>query len=173
MDKPLPLWTRHWLNLPGWKLLVAQGVVLGCLALLFGMLFLHGKWQLRERTLAERQRLIEQIEPLRQQLAQMPTLEEINLRLQQNVSRPAVHDDLTQVLQRAGAALQRWQQQEKPQRQTLSLNIHYGGLLRLLEALPPAFRIDQITLEAQAEDLMVHFVLHDAPADAARVNADE
>ncbi|WP_346826449.1 hypothetical protein [Serratia inhibens] len=173
MDKPLPLWTRHWLNLPGWKLLVAQGVVLGCLALLFGMLFLHGKWQLRERTLAERQRLIEQIEPLRQQLAQMPTLEEINLRLQQNASRPAVHDDLTQVLQRAGAALQRWQQQEKPQPQTLSLNIHYGGLLRLLEALPPAFRIDQITLEAQAEDLMVHFVLHDAQADAAPVNANE
>ena len=173
MDKPLPLWTRHWLNLPGWKLLVAQGVVLGCLALLFGMLFLHGKWQLRERTLAERQRLIEQIEPLRQQLAQMPTLEEINLRLQQNASGPAVHDDLTQVLQRAGAALQRWQQQEKPQRQTLSLNIHYGGLLRLLEALPPAFRIDQITLEAQAEDLMVHFVLHDAPADTAPVNANE
>ncbi|MNE90786.1 hypothetical protein D3C80_1883320 [compost metagenome] len=103
----------------------------------------------------------------------MPTLDEINLRLRQNASRPAVHDDLTQVLQRAGAALQRWQQQEKPQRQTLNLNIHYDGLLRLLEALPSSSRIDQITLEAQAEDLMAHFVLHDTPADAALVNADE
>ncbi|WP_434461737.1 hypothetical protein ACMV5L_24270 [Serratia plymuthica] len=173
MNKPLPLWTRYWLNLPGWKLLVAQGVVLGCLALLLGMLFLHGKWQQGERTLAEQQRLIEQIEPLRQQLAQMPTLEEINLRLQQNALKPVAQGDLTQVLPLAGAALQRWQQQEKSQRQTLSLNIHYGGLLRLLEALPPAFRIDQITLEAQADDLTVHFVLHDAPADAAPVNADE
>ncbi|MGB8666898.1 MAG: hypothetical protein WCD24_19455 [Serratia inhibens] len=173
MDKPLPLWTRRWLDLPGWTALAAQWLVLGCLALLFGMLLLHGKWQQRERTLADQQRLIQQIEPLKQQLAQMPTLDEINLRLQQNASRPAVHDDLTQVLQRAGAALQRWQQQDKPQRQTLSLNIHYGGLLRLLEALPSALRIDQITLEAQAEDLMAHFVLHDAPADAALVNADE
>lgn len=173
MDKPLPFWTRHWLNLPGWKVLVAQGVVLGCLALLFGMLFLHGKWQLRERTLAEQQRLIEQIEPLRQQLAQMPTLEETNLRLQQNALKPAVHGDLTQMLQLAGAALQRWQQQEKPQRQTLSLHIHYDGLLLLLEALPPAFRIDQMTLEAQGEGLTAHFALLDAPADAAPVNADE
>ena len=172
MDKPLPLWTRRWLALPGWKALAAQWLVLGCLALLFGMLLLHGKWQQREQTLAEQQRLIQQIEPLKQQLAQMPTLDEINLRLRQNASRPAVHDDLTQVLQRAGAALQRWQQ-EKPQRQTLSLNIHYDGLLRLLEALPSSLRIDQITLEAQAEDLMAHFVLHDAPTDAAPVNADE
>ncbi|ANS45205.1 hypothetical protein [Serratia inhibens] len=173
MDKPLPLWTRRWLDLPGWKALAAQWLVLGCLALLFGMPLLHGKWQQREQTLAEQQRLIQQIEPLKQQLAQMPTLDEINLRLRQNASRPAVHDDLTQVLQRAGAALQRWQQQEKPQRQTLNLNIHYDGLLRLLEALPSSSRIDQITLEAQAEDLMAHFVLHDTPADAALVNADE
>ncbi|MNH02732.1 hypothetical protein D3C79_619770 [compost metagenome] len=173
MNKPLPLWTRRWLDLPGWKALAAQWLALGGLALLCGILLLHGKWQQREQTLAEQRRLIQQIEPLKRQLAQMPTLDEINLRLQQNASRPAVHDDLTQVLQRAGAALQRWQQQEKPQRQNLSLNIHYGGLLRLLEALPSALRIDQITLEAQAEELVAHFVLHDAPPDAAQVNADE
>lgn len=173
MDKPLSLWTRRWLDLPGWMVLSAQWLALGCLVLLLGVPLLHGKWQQRERTLAEQRRLIQQIEPLKQQLARIPSLDEINLRLQQSASRPAVHDDLTLVLQRTGAALQRWQRQEKPQRHTLSLNIRYDGLLQLLEALPSALRIDQMTLEAQAEDLMAHFVLHDAPADAAPVNADE
>lgn len=173
MDKPLPLWTRRWLDLPGWQALAAQWLVLGCLVLLFGMLLLQGKWQQRVRTLAEQQRLIQQIEPLRQQLAQMPALDEINLRLQQNALRPAVQDDLTQVLQRAGAALQRWQQQEKPQRQTLSLQLPYGGLLLLLEALPPVLRIEQMILAAQDEELVAHFALHDALTDASPVKMDE
>ncbi|WEO89309.1 hypothetical protein JET59_024795 [Serratia proteamaculans] len=110
MDKPLPFWLARGLGLPGWKLLAIQWLVLGSLILLFGLLLLQGKWQQLAQTEAEQQRLTQQMSPLWEQLARMPTLEQVNQDLQQVARQPVAEGDLAVALQRANAGLQRWQQ---------------------------------------------------------------
>jgi pilus assembly protein HofO len=173
VDKPLPFWLARGLGLPGWKLLAIQWLVLGSLILLFGLLLLQGKWQQLAQTEAEQQRLTQQMSPLWEQLARMPTLEQVNQDLQQVARQPVAEGDLAVALQRANAGLQRWQQQESSPRQTLRLHLNYGSLLRLLESLPANLRIDQMTVEAQAEGLMANFTLQAALAEAAAVNPNE
>ncbi len=103
----------------------------------------------------------------------MPTLEQVNQDLQQVARQPVAEGDLAVALQRANAGLQRWQQQESSPRQILRLHLNYGSLLRLLESLPANLRIDQMTVEAQAEGLMANFTLQAALAEAAAVNPNE
>ncbi|MGQ8776779.1 hypothetical protein ACUTQ5_20780 [Serratia sp. NA_112.1] len=165
MDKPLPLWLARGLGLPVWKLLVIQWLVLGSLILLFGLLPLQGKWQQLAQTEAQQQRLVQQMTPLWEQLARMPTLDQVNQSLQQVTHPPAVDSDLASTLQSAGAGLQRWQQQGDSSRQTLMLHLDYGSLLRLLERFPAQLRIDQMTVEAQVGELTAHFILQAALAE--------
>ncbi|WP_261432441.1 hypothetical protein [Serratia quinivorans] len=169
MDKSLPLWLARGLGLPVWKLLAIQWLVLGSLILLFGLL-LQGKWQQLTQTEAQQQRLMQQMTPLWEQLARMPTLDQVNQSLQQVTRPPAVDSDLASTLQRAGAGLQRWQQQGDSPRQTLMLHLNYGSLLRLLESLPAQLRIDQMTVEAQVGELTAHFILQAAATEAEAVN---
>ncbi|WP_261166366.1 hypothetical protein [Serratia quinivorans] len=175
MDKSLPLWLARGLALPGWKLLAIQWLVLGSLILLFGLLLLQGKWQQLTQTEAQQQRLVQQMTPLWEQLARMPTLDQVNQSLQQVTHPPAVDSDLASTLQRAGAGLQRWQQQGDPPRQTLMLHLDYGSLLRLLERFPAQLRIVQMTVEAQVGELTAHFILQAALAEteAEAVNPNE
>lgn len=155
--------------MPVWKLLAIQWLVLGSLILLFGLL-LQGKWQQLAQTEAQQQRLMQQMTPLWEQLARMPTLDQVNQSLQQVTRPPAVDSDLASTLQRAGAGLQRWQQQGDSPRQTLMLHLNYGSLLRLLESLPAQLRIDQMTVEAQVGELTAHFILQAAATEAEAVN---
>jgi pilus assembly protein HofO len=136
------------------------------------LLLLQGKWQQLAQTEAEQQRLTQQMSPLWEQLARIPTLEQVNQDLQQVARQPVAEGDLAIALQRANAGLQRWQQDSSP-RQTLRLHLNYGSLLRLLESLPANLRIDQMTVEAQAEGLMANFTLQAALAEAAAVNPNE
>ncbi|MGE6471701.1 hypothetical protein [Serratia proteamaculans] len=172
MDKPLPFWLARGLGLPGWKLLGIQWLVLGGLILLFGLLLLQGKWQQLAQTEAEQQRLTQQMNPLWEQLARMPTLEQVNQDLQQVARQPVIEGGLAVALQQANAGLQRWQQDNSP-RQTLRLHLNYGSLLTLLETLPANLRIEQMTVEAQAEGLMANFTLQAALAEATAVNPNE
>jgi pilus assembly protein HofO len=162
------------LALPGWKLLAIQWLVLGSLILLFGLL-LQGKWQQLTQTEAQQQRLVQQMTPLWEQLARMPTLDQVNQSLQQVTHPPAVDSDLASTLQRAGAGLQRWQQQGDSPQQTLMLHLDYGSLLRLLERFPAQLRIVQMTVEAQVGELTAHFILQAALAEteAEAVNPNE
>lgn len=160
--------------MPGWKLLAIQWLVLGSLILLFGLL-LQGKWQQLTQTEAQQQRLVQQMTPLWEQLARMPTLDQVNQSLQQVTHPPAVDSDLASTLQRAGAGLQRWQQQGDSPQQTLMLHLDYGSLLRLLERFPAQLRIVQMTVEAQVGELTAHFILQAALAEteAEAVNPNE
>ncbi|MBV6694877.1 hypothetical protein [Serratia quinivorans] len=175
MDKPLPLWLARGLSLPGWKLLAIQWLVLGSLILLFSLQLLQGKWQQLADTEAQQQRLMQQMTPLWEQLARMPTLDQVNQSLQQVSRPPAADSDLASTLQRAGAGLQRWQQQGDSPRQTLMLHLNYDSLLRLLGRFPAQLRIDQMTVEAQVGELTAHFILQAAlaEAEAEAVNPNE
>lgn len=168
----MPFWLARGLGLPGWKLLAIQWLVLGGLILLLGLLLLQGKWQQLAQTEAEQQRLTQQMNPLWEQLARMPTLEQVNQDLQQVARQPVAEGGLAVALQQANAGLQRWQQDNSP-RQTLRLHLNYGSLLTLLETLPANLRIEQMTVEAQAEGLMANFTLQAALAEAAAVNPNE
>ncbi len=168
----MPFWLARGLGLPGWKLLGIQWLVLGGLILLFGLLLLQGKWQQLAQTEAEQQRLTQQMNPLWEQLARMPTLEQVNQDLQQVARQPVIEGGLAVALQQANAGLQRWQQDNSP-RQTLRLHLNYGSLLTLLETLPANLRIEQMTVEAQAEGLMANFTLQAALAEATAVNPNE
>jgi pilus assembly protein HofO len=174
VDKSLPLWLARGLGLPGWKLLAIQWLVLGSLILLFGLSLLQGKWQQLTQTEAQQQRLMQQMTPLWEQLARMPTLDQVNQSLQQVTRPPAADSDLASTLQRAGAGLQRWQQQQGDSpRQTLMLHLNYGSLLRLLERFPAQLRIVQMTVEAQSGELTAHFILQAVLAEAEAANPNE
>lgn len=80
---------------------------------------------------------------------------------------PTTAGDLANVLQQAGGALLRWQRQEKPLRQTLSLRIDYAGLLALLEALPADLRLEQLSVETAPQGMTARLVLQDAAEEQA------
>lgn len=61
----------------------------------------------------------------------------------------------------------RWQRQEKPPRQTLSLRIDYPGLLALLEALPADLRLEQLSVETPPQGMTARLVLQDAAEELA------
>lgn len=164
MDNRLPSGLRFWLSLPGWRLLVAQWLGISVLALLGGGWILQGEWRQRESVAERQQRLLQQIAMVRQPLDEAP-----EALIPSTPVGPTAQGDLESALQRAGGTLLRWQRQEKPARQTLSLRIGYAGLLALLEALPANLRLDQLSIESQVPGMTVRLVLQ----DAAEVPADE
>ncbi|CAH3827443.1 MULTISPECIES: hypothetical protein [Serratia] len=162
MDSRLSSGLRFWLSLPGWLLLVAQGLGIGALALLGGGWMLQDEWRQRESAAERQQRLLQQIAMVQRQLDEVPqtTIPAAPL-------APIATGDLASVLQRAGGALLRWQRQEKPPRQTLSLRIDYAGLLVLLEALPADLRLQQLSVETPPQGMTARLVLQDTAEEQA------
>lgn len=161
MDSRLSPGLRFWLSLPGWRLLAAQWLGIGALALLGGGWLLQQEWRQRESAAERQQRLSQQIALAQRQLDAAPAA----------LSPPPVSSagagDLASVLQRAGGALLRWQRQEKPARQTLSLRIDYVGLLALLATLPADMRLEQLSVETQTQGMTAQLILRDATEEAA------
>ncbi|HAT2869482.1 TPA: hypothetical protein I8374_003980 [Serratia marcescens] len=159
MDNRLSSGLRLWLSLPGWLLLLSQGLGIGTLALLGGGWMLQDEWRQRESAAERQQRLLQQIAMVQRQLDEVPETA-ISAALP-----PSTTGDLASVLQRAGGALLRWQRQEKPPRQTLSLRIDYAGLLALLETLPTDLRLEQLSVETPSLGMTARLVLQDATED--------
>ena len=162
MDSRLSSGLRFWLSLPGWLLLVAQGLGIGALALLGGGWMLQDEWRQRESAADRQQRLLQQIAMVQRQLDEVP-----QTAIPAAPLAPIATGDLASVLQRAGGALLRWQRQEKPPRQTLSLRIDYAGLLVLLEALPADLRLQQLSVETPPQGMTARLVLQDAAEEQA------
>ncbi|ALE98274.1 hypothetical protein GST45_16935 [Serratia marcescens] len=162
MDSRLSSGLRFWLSLPGWLLLVAQGLGIGALALLGGGWMLQDEWRQRESAAERQQRLLQQIAMVQRQLDEVP-----QTAIPAAPLAPIATGDLASVLQRAGGALLRWQRQEKPPRQTLSLRIDYAGLLVLLEALPADLRLQQLSVETPPQGMTARLVLQDAAEEQA------
>ena len=160
MDKPLPDWLLPWLARPGWQLLAAQWLVLAGAGLLAGSGPISGEWQRWERLDEQRQQLEHQIAERRQQLSRLPPLAELEQRLgQQVLIVPDEPEDLGTQLYQLGGRLLRFQQQGKPAQQKIWLQLDFGGLLRLLEALPSTRRIGQMKVERQPEGLTTQLTL--------------
>ncbi|HFF8454439.1 hypothetical protein I5M82_19205 [Serratia marcescens] len=159
MDNRLSSGLRLWLSLPGWLLLLSQGLGIGTLALLGGGWMLQDEWRQRESAAERQQRLLQQIAMVQRQLDEVPETA-IPAALP-----PSTTGDLASVLQRAGGALLRWQRQEKPPQQTLSLRIDYAGLLALLETLPTDLRLEQLSVETPSLGMTARLVLQDATED--------
>ncbi|CAH5483727.1 hypothetical protein [Serratia marcescens] len=162
MDSRLSSGLRFWLSLPGWLLLVAQGLGIGALALLGGGWMLQDEWRQRESAAERQQRLLQQIAMVQRQLDEVP-----QTAIPAAPLAPIATGDLASVLQRTGGALLRWQRQEKPPRQTLSLRIDYAGLLVLLEALPADLRLQQLSVETPPQGMTARLVLQDAAEEQA------
>ena len=159
MDSRLSSGLRLWLSLPGWLLLLSQGVGIGTLALLGGGWLLQDEWRQRENAAERQQRLLQQIAMVQSQLEETP---------QTVIPGGACADHHRRFGERAatgGGALLRWQRQEKPPRQTLSLRIDYTGLLVLLEALPADLRLEQLSVETPPLGMTARLVLQDATED--------
>lgn len=162
MDKPLPGWLIPWLNRPGWQWLVAQWVLLAGIMLLLCMLFVVDEWQQREQLHLQGLQLASQLAERQQQLAQLPTLAELEGRLQQHAQagqRPDKEKDFATRLRQVGGVLLRWQQQGQPEQKTVKLQMNYHGLLRLLEEMPPTNRIGNMKVEKQPEGLTIQLNL--------------
>ncbi|HFV9292670.1 type II secretion system protein M [Serratia fonticola] len=159
MDKPLPEWLIPWLARPGWQLLAAQWLVLTGAGLLACSGLISGEWQRWERLDEQRQQLVHQIAERRQQLSQLPPLAELEQRLgQQVLIVPDEPGDLGAQLYQLGGRLLRFQQ-VKPAQQKIRVQLDFGGLLRLLEALPSTRRIGQMKIERQPEGLITQLTL--------------
>lgn len=159
MDKPLPEWLTPWLARPGWQLLAAQWLVLTGAGLLACSGLISGEWQRWERLDEQRQQLVHQIAERRQQLSQLPPLAELEQRLgQQVLIVPDEPGDLGAQLYQLGGRLLRFQQ-VKPAQQKIRVQLDFGGLLRLLEALPSTRRIGQMKIERQPEGLTTQLTL--------------
>ncbi|CAI2006029.1 Uncharacterised protein [Serratia fonticola] len=159
MDKPLPEWLIPWLARPGWQLLAAQWLVLTGAGLLACSGLISGEWQRWERQDEQRQQLVHQIAERRQQLSQLPPLAELEQRLgQQVLIVPDEPGDLGAQLYQLGGRLLRFQQ-VKPAQQKIRVQLDFGGLLRLLEALPSTRRIGQMKIERQPEGLTTQLTL--------------
>jgi len=159
VDKPLPEWLIPWLARPGWQLLAAQWLVLTGAGLLACSGLISGEWQRWERLDEQRQQLVHQIAERRQQLSQLPPLAELEQRLgQQVLIVPDEPGDLGAQLYQLGGRLLRFQQ-VKPAQQKIRVQLDFGGLLRLLEALPSTRRIGQMKIERQPEGLITQLTL--------------
>ncbi len=159
MDKPLPEWLIPWLARPGWQLLAAQWLVLTGAGLLACSGLISGEWQRWERLDEQRQQLVHQIAERQQQLSQLPPLAELEQRLgQQVLIVPDEPGDLGAQLYQLGGRLLRFQQ-VKPAQQKIRVQLDFGGLLRLLEALPSTRRIGQMKIERQPEGLITQLTL--------------
>ncbi|HGE8288612.1 TPA: hypothetical protein ACGD4M_004160 [Serratia marcescens] len=98
MDSRLSSGLRFWLNLPGWLLLVAQGLGIGTLALLGGGWLLQDEWRQRENAAERQQRLLQQISMVQHQLDEAPEAP-----MPPTPIGPTTAGDLANVLQQAGA----------------------------------------------------------------------
>ncbi|MGL5385076.1 MAG: hypothetical protein ACRC2A_13185 [Enterobacterales bacterium] len=160
MDKPLADWLIPWLARPGWQLLAAQWLVLTGVGLLASSGLIAGEWQQWERLDEQRQQLELQIAERQQQLSRLPPLVDLEQRLGQRALNDLVETtDLGSHLYQLGGRLLRLQQQDKPARQTIGLQLDFGGLLRLLEELPATRRIGQMKIERQPEGLITQLTL--------------
>ncbi len=72
MDSRLSSGLRLWLSLPGWLLLLSQGLGIGTLALLGGGWLLQDEWRQRENAAERQQRLLQQISMVQSQLEETP-----------------------------------------------------------------------------------------------------
>lgn len=99
MDSRLSSGLRFWLSLPGWLLLVAQGLGIGALALLGGGWMLQDEWRQRESAAERQQRLLQQIAMVQRQLDEVP-----QTAIPAAPLAPIATGDLASVLQRAGGA---------------------------------------------------------------------
>lgn len=159
MDKPLPDWSRPWLHRPAWQLLVVQWLLLIGLILLIGALLVHGEWQQREHLQAQRQRLETQITERQQQLAHLPTLEDLEQQLREPaLVLPAEPESFASRLYQAGGVLLRWQQLDQPAQQIVKLQVDFRELVYLLEGVSPSLRIGQIVIEKQAGRLITQLI---------------
>lgn len=98
MDSRLSSGLRLWLSLPGWLLLLSQGVGIGTLALLGGGWLLQDEWRQRENAAERQQRLLQQIAMVQSQLEDTPQTV-----IPAAALAPTTTGDLASVLQRAGA----------------------------------------------------------------------
>ena len=159
MDSRLSSGLRLWLSLPGWLLLLSQGVGIGTLALLGGGWLLQDEWRQREnaaggnsaccnRSLWCRASWKRRRKPLsrRRRLRRPP---------------PAIWRACCNGRGRFAALAAAG----KPPRQTLSLRIDYTGLLVLLEALPADLRLEQLSVETPPLGMTARLVLQDATED--------
>ncbi|BEM89417.1 hypothetical protein SME46J_38870 [Serratia marcescens] len=162
MDNRLSSGLRFWLGLSGWQLLAAQWLGIGALALLGGGWMLQDEWRQQANATERQQRLLQQIAMVRSQLDEAP-----QAAIPAAPVPPLPTGDLASALQRVGGDLLRWQQQEKPLRQTLSLRIDYAGLLTLLEALPANLRLVQLRVETPPQGMTARLVLQDASEERA------
>lgn len=160
MDSRLSSGLRLWLSLPGWLLLLSQGLGIGTLALLGGAWLLQDEWRQRESAAERQQRLLQQIAMVQSQLEETPQTV-----IPAAALAPTTTGDLASELQRVGGTLLRWQRQEKPPRQMLSLRIDYTGLLVLLEALPADLRLEQLSVETPPFGMTARLVLQDVTED--------
>lgn len=97
MDSRLSSGLRLWLSLPGWLLLLSQGLGIGTLALLGGGWLLQDEWRQRENAAERQQRLLQQIAMVQSQLEETP-----QTIIPAAALAPTTTGDLASVLQRAG-----------------------------------------------------------------------
>lgn len=98
MDNRLPSGLRFLLGLSGRRLLAAQWLGIGTLALLGGGWMLQDEWRQRESATERQQRLLQQIAVAQRQLDEAPVA-----LIPPTPLVPAAAGDLTNGLQRAGA----------------------------------------------------------------------
>ncbi|PVZ84634.1 hypothetical protein C9426_22715 [Serratia sp. S1B] len=161
MNNPIPDWLIPWLNRPGWQILSLQGLGLVGMVLLICTGLLAGEWQQYQQLVQQQQQLELQIAQHQQQWERLPALGELELRLQQATEQlePQKERDIASLLHQVGGELLRWQQQDKPRQQKVTLQVKFDGLLHLLAGISSTQRIGQIRIERQPTGLMTQLTL--------------
>lgn len=160
MDKPLAGWLVPWLNRPGWQLLAIQWLVLAGVILLISVLLVAGEWRQREQLHGRLRQLEWQIAQRQQQLAQLPTSEQLEARWRRQTAKQSDEPwDLGDQLHQLGGRLLYWRQHEQPPQQQVRLQMTFDGLLRLLAGISPASRIDRMRVERRSEGVIAQLTL--------------
>ncbi|KEY58660.1 DNA utilization family protein [Serratia sp. DD3] len=161
MNNPIPDWLIPWLNRPGWQILSLQWSGLAGLVLLTCIGLLADQWQRYQQLDQQRQQLELQIAEHQKQWDRLPALEELELRLQQAAEQPDPQKerDIAGLLQQVGGELLRWQQQDKPPQQKVTVQVKFDGLLHFLAGISSTQRIGQIRIERQPTGLMTQLTL--------------
>ncbi len=161
MDSRLSSGLRFWLSLPGWLLLVAQGLGIGALALLGGGWMLQDEWRQRESAAGGNSACCNR--SLWCNANWTRCRKPLSLRRRLRRSPPAIWRACCNERGRPVALAAAG----KPPRQTLSLRIDYAGLLVLLEALPADLRLQQLSVETPPQGMTARLVLQDAAEEQA------
>lgn len=169
MNNSIPDWLIPWLNRPGWQILSLQWSGLAGLVLLTCIGMLADPWQQHQQLVQQQQQLELKIAEHQQQWEQLPALGELEQRLQQVMKQlyPQKERGIAGLLQQAGGELLRWQQQDKPLQQKVTVQVRFDGLLHFLAGISSTQRIVQIRIERQLTGLMTQLTLlvSDSEAD--------